>query len=266
MAARHRRLPGGRVHPAGVPRSRGRAMARPSVRAGPTGCWGCSSATSRSAWLRLVGRQAPPPPRAPQHGGARPRHPRRRRGVHRRRRRAAARVAPVHRPPPGASCSSRCCCWRRCTCTSRASGRRRAPAPHRCPGVAAARAPRRRLLTVVVAGAVPLRRWRSSRCSRRCSGSTWAARSRPTTRACRSRAPDDRLDFLRRQVLTSRNVRGGRFTDFALGGLNYQIEHHLFPSMPRPACAAPSRSSALTAPRSACRTSRPGCSSHTGSP
>ncbi|WP_336111475.1 fatty acid desaturase family protein [Streptomyces sp. PTD9-10] len=41
-----------------------------------------------------------------------------------------------------------------------------------------------------------------------------------------------RLDFLRRQVLTSRNVRGGRFTDVMLGGLNYQIEHHLFPSMP----------------------------------
>jgi fatty acid desaturase len=45
---------------------------------------------------------------------------------------------------------------------------------------------------------------------------------------------DDRPDFLRRQVLTSRNVRGGRFTDIALGGLNYQIEHHLFPSMPSP--------------------------------
>ena len=44
----------------------------------------------------------------------------------------------------------------------------------------------------------------------------------------------DRSDFLRRQVLTSRNVRGGWLTDFALGGLNYQIEHHLFPSMPRP--------------------------------
>ncbi|MGW6199025.1 fatty acid desaturase family protein [Kribbella sp. NPDC055110] len=43
-----------------------------------------------------------------------------------------------------------------------------------------------------------------------------------------------RLDFLRRQVLTSRNIRGGLFTDFAMGGLNYQIEHHLFPSMPRP--------------------------------
>jgi len=44
----------------------------------------------------------------------------------------------------------------------------------------------------------------------------------------------DRTDFLRRQVLTSRNVRGGWLTDAALGGLNYQIEHHLFPSMPRP--------------------------------
>jgi fatty acid desaturase len=43
----------------------------------------------------------------------------------------------------------------------------------------------------------------------------------------------DRSDFLRRQVLTSRNVRGGWLTDLALGGLNYQIEHHLFPSMPR---------------------------------
>jgi fatty acid desaturase len=45
---------------------------------------------------------------------------------------------------------------------------------------------------------------------------------------------DDRPDFLRRQVLTSRNVRGGRLVDTALGGLNYQIEHHLFPSMPTP--------------------------------
>lgn len=45
---------------------------------------------------------------------------------------------------------------------------------------------------------------------------------------------DDKLDFLRRQVITSRNIRGGWVTDFFLGGLNYQIEHHLFPSMPRP--------------------------------
>lgn len=47
--------------------------------------------------------------------------------------------------------------------------------------------------------------------------------------------PDgDRWGHLQRQVLTSRNVRGGVLTDWFLGGLNYQIEHHLFPSMPRP--------------------------------
>jgi len=44
----------------------------------------------------------------------------------------------------------------------------------------------------------------------------------------------DNTDFLRRQVLTSRNVRGGWLTDLIMGSLNYQIEHHLFPSMPRP--------------------------------
>ncbi len=40
--------------------------------------------------------------------------------------------------------------------------------------------------------------------------------------------------FARRQVSTARNIRGGWLTTFLLGGLNYQIEHHLFPSMPRP--------------------------------
>jgi fatty acid desaturase len=51
----------------------------------------------------------------------------------------------------------------------------------------------------------------------------------------------DELDFLRRQVLTSRNVRGSWLVDWLLGGLNYQIEHHLFPNMPRPnlRCAQP---------------------------
>jgi fatty acid desaturase len=43
-----------------------------------------------------------------------------------------------------------------------------------------------------------------------------------------------RLDFLRRQVLMSRNIHGNRLLDTAMGGLNYQIEHHLFPSMARP--------------------------------
>jgi fatty acid desaturase len=45
---------------------------------------------------------------------------------------------------------------------------------------------------------------------------------------------DDKLDYLRKQVLTSRNVKGGVFVDVALGQLNYQIEHHLFPNMPSP--------------------------------
>jgi fatty acid desaturase len=46
--------------------------------------------------------------------------------------------------------------------------------------------------------------------------------------------PDGTEDYFRKQVLTSRNVRGGRLVDAALGGLNYQIEHHLFPAMPTP--------------------------------
>lgn len=41
------------------------------------------------------------------------------------------------------------------------------------------------------------------------------------------------LDFVQRQVLTSRNVRGHPLTDIWYGALNYQIEHHLFPTMPR---------------------------------
>lgn len=47
----------------------------------------------------------------------------------------------------------------------------------------------------------------------------------------------ERVDFLERQVLTSRNIRGGWFIDSFMGGLNYQVEHHLFPSMARPALA-----------------------------
>jgi len=46
-----------------------------------------------------------------------------------------------------------------------------------------------------------------------------------------------KVDFLSRQVLTSRNIKGGAFMDHFMGGLNYQIEHHLFPSMARPKLA-----------------------------
>jgi fatty acid desaturase len=45
---------------------------------------------------------------------------------------------------------------------------------------------------------------------------------------------DTEMSFARRQIITARNVAGGRFTNLMLGGLNYQIEHHLFPTMPRP--------------------------------
>ena len=41
-------------------------------------------------------------------------------------------------------------------------------------------------------------------------------------------------DPLLRQVLTARNIRSGRVLDVVLGGLNLQIVHHLFPSLPRP--------------------------------
>lgn len=46
-------------------------------------------------------------------------------------------------------------------------------------------------------------------------------------------AGPDELGFLRRQVLTSRNLSGRLFTGFVFGGLDTQIEHHLFPTMPR---------------------------------
>ncbi len=47
-------------------------------------------------------------------------------------------------------------------------------------------------------------------------------------------SPKLKLDFLRRQVLMSRNITGGLPMSLLMGGLNYQIEHHLFPSMARP--------------------------------
>jgi len=45
---------------------------------------------------------------------------------------------------------------------------------------------------------------------------------------------DAKIDFLRRQVLMSRNITGNRAVDWFTGGLNHQVEHHLFPNMPRP--------------------------------
>ncbi len=61
-------------------------------------------------------------------------------------------------------------------------------------------------------------------------GSTFA----PNHKGMPTLTGEDRLDFLRRQVITSRNVAGGSWLDVLYGGLNFQIEHHLFPSMPTP--------------------------------
>ncbi|GAA4182000.1 acyl-CoA desaturase [Gryllotalpicola koreensis] len=46
-----------------------------------------------------------------------------------------------------------------------------------------------------------------------------------------------KLDFFSKQVRTSRNVAGGWWATALFGGLNYQVEHHLFPSMARPRLA-----------------------------
>jgi fatty acid desaturase len=46
-------------------------------------------------------------------------------------------------------------------------------------------------------------------------------------------APDAKLDFFTKQVRTSRNIHGGWWATWLMGGLNYQVEHHLFPNMPR---------------------------------
>ncbi|BFV59181.1 acyl-CoA desaturase [Kitasatospora sp. CMC57] len=42
---------------------------------------------------------------------------------------------------------------------------------------------------------------------------------------------EETLDWLERQVLTSRNITPSPLIDFLYGGLNYQVEHHLFPAM-----------------------------------
>lgn len=47
------------------------------------------------------------------------------------------------------------------------------------------------------------------------------------------RTDRESLEWLERQVLTSRNIRPSALVDFVYGGLNYQIEHHLFPTMPQ---------------------------------
>ena len=65
-----------------------------------------------------------------------------------------------------------------------------------------------------------------------CSAST-SAGLRPEPQGHADPAPGEDWDWMTRQVLTSRNIRSSYLTDFLYGGLNYQIEHHLYPTMPR---------------------------------
>lgn len=44
---------------------------------------------------------------------------------------------------------------------------------------------------------------------------------------------DANISFMEQQIMTSRNVAGNWLLDFLYIGLNYQIEHHLFPNCPR---------------------------------
>ena len=43
----------------------------------------------------------------------------------------------------------------------------------------------------------------------------------------------DGRDFVASQLASTRNVDGGLFNDWFTGGLNRQVEHHLFPTLPR---------------------------------
>ncbi|CAE7564791.1 unnamed protein product [Symbiodinium microadriaticum] len=44
---------------------------------------------------------------------------------------------------------------------------------------------------------------------------------------------DHRPDFWKLQVSTTRNITSTWFVDWFCGGLQYQVDHHLFPSLPR---------------------------------
>lgn len=41
------------------------------------------------------------------------------------------------------------------------------------------------------------------------------------------------MDFFSLQVVTGRDVKPTAFANWFTGGLNYQIEHHIFPALPR---------------------------------
>lgn len=75
---------------------------------------------------------------------------------------------------------------------------------------------------------------RPSPALQRNSVSSWVHRFAPNHIGMPRVSPTLKLDFLHRQVLVSRNISGGRAVWVVLGGMDYQVEHHLFSSMPQP--------------------------------
>ncbi len=55
-------------------------------------------------------------------------------------------------------------------------------------------------------------------------------------------AHDAKLDFFSKQLRASRNIRGGWWATILMGGLNYQVEHHLFPAWHVRTCPRHARS------------------------
>lgn len=49
---------------------------------------------------------------------------------------------------------------------------------------------------------------------------------------------DSKIDWFTRQVCTARNIKSNWLINYLYGGLNFQIEHHLYPTMPRVHLAA----------------------------
>src|SRR5512132_1817605 len=101
VAAAHRRLPGGRLHPARLRRPRRRPP--PALPLPPRQRPGGPSPRqpAHRDQLRLVGPQAQRPPHQPQPRGPGPRHQHHRAGLHRRPGQRQVWAGPADRPPPG---------------------------------------------------------------------------------------------------------------------------------------------------------------------
>lgn len=55
----------------------------------------------------------------------------------------------------------------------------------------------------------------------------------PNHKGMRQINANEEISFLEQQVITARNVSGGWLLNYVMLGLNYQTEHHLFPTTPR---------------------------------